>query len=123
LRAPERSRLAAQARIVAARKGASIAVRVYSPDGNLSIEKAVGGFLGRLDSRIMYDVGIDRSHGDSTGSEARDEWLATAEDLCLGNSVGYAQSQDVISRPCGHHAGERLWNPMSAVDLFRSRTY
>lgn len=120
LRAPERSRLAAQARIVAARKGASMAVRVYSPDGNLSIEKAIGGFLGRLDSRIIYDLGIDRSH--CPGTEARDEWLASVEDLCAANSVGYAQLQDVNSRSCGHHAGERLWNSMSAVELFRSRT-
>ncbi|KAH7400865.1 hypothetical protein DE146DRAFT_612508 [Phaeosphaeria sp. MPI-PUGE-AT-0046c] len=123
LRAPERCRLAAQARILAARKVTFMTVRVFVPDGNLGIEKTIGGFVGRVNSWITYDVRTDRDDIFNAESEPRSEWLMNAEDLCGERGAEYAHSQLRKMRSCGHHTGENLWNQtVLAEDLFQSRT-
>ncbi|OAL00591.1 hypothetical protein IQ06DRAFT_222192 [Phaeosphaeriaceae sp. SRC1lsM3a] len=122
LRASERSRLAAQARILAARRAAFMTVRVYAPEGDLEFEKTLGGFIGLVESRITYDVGTDRDRDADTESEARSEWLTDAEDLCEESSADSTHSHVRKLMTCGHHTVERLWNQtVLAEDLFKSR--
>ncbi|KAF1978625.1 hypothetical protein BU23DRAFT_595770 [Bimuria novae-zelandiae CBS 107.79] len=80
--APARSRLAAQARILAARRNPQMVVRVVDPEGNVCLEKSMAGYLGNVQSKIMYDLKPDRNRevvdGDVVDAH---EWLAGIDDV------------------------------------------
>ncbi|KAF1841952.1 uncharacterized protein K460DRAFT_388761 [Cucurbitaria berberidis CBS 394.84] len=108
---PMRSRLAAQSRIIAARKNTYMTVRVYDPEGILRLEKDIGGFMGQIGSKITYHLKADKSrsgHGlvGINGPE-RSEWIIKIEDL-----VGESEAADVecedSRRDCGHLVGSRV---------------
>ncbi|ORX99224.1 hypothetical protein BCR34DRAFT_606696 [Clohesyomyces aquaticus] len=58
---PAQSRLAAQARILIGRRTPFMTFRVTDPEGRVLLNKTVYGFLGKLDSRIVYEVKPDRT--------------------------------------------------------------
>jgi hypothetical protein len=119
--APARTRLAAQARILAARKTAYMAVRVYNPNGDLKINKAVGGFIGRLDSRVTYDLGADKGRASGVDHEGSNAWITNVEDLVGSQDAEGAQLRERLRGTCGHWIGGKLLNQsVMAEDLFRS---
>lgn len=82
--APTRSRLATEARILAARKNAFVTIRVYDPSDELQVDKEFGGYVGQLHSQITYDVKADngRTFGAAIdANEDRNEWITNVEDL------------------------------------------
>lgn len=79
---PTLSRLAAQARIVAARRKPYMAVRIADPLGNIVLEKTIRGFLGDLNSKVIYDLKPDRTREvmDEDDEDAH-EWLTGIDDI------------------------------------------
>jgi hypothetical protein len=120
--APARTRLAAQARILAARKATVMTVRVYDPQGELKINKAVGGFIGRLGSQIIYDLEVDRGRRTSSVNlEGSNAWITNIEDLVSAHDAEGMQSQETMRGSCGHRIGGNSMNQSVVVEeLFRS---
>ncbi|KAF2788635.1 hypothetical protein K505DRAFT_341931 [Melanomma pulvis-pyrius CBS 109.77] len=86
LLSPSCSRAAAEARILAARKQPFMTVRVTDPKGGVRVDSTIGGFLGRIDSKIAYEVRPDRSAvGETDGEVGRDgcgnKWIVGAADM------------------------------------------
>ncbi|KAG9192283.1 hypothetical protein G6011_11017 [Alternaria panax] len=89
---PMRSRLAAQSRILAARKNATMVVRVSDPEGKVRVNKVIGGHVGRIGSKIIYDL---RTTG-------RNEWITAIDDL-VGNTGDTGTGLSERNRgSCGH---------------------
>ncbi|KAH7139374.1 hypothetical protein B0J11DRAFT_41871 [Dendryphion nanum] len=63
------TRLAAQARILAARKHPCVLVHVTDPNGALRVGKPIGGFRGNVGSGIIYGVVADGGKVEGGGSE------------------------------------------------------
>jgi hypothetical protein len=104
---PTRSRLAAQARILAARKNALMTVRVYDPNNDLLINKVIGGFVGKVGSQIIYDLEADegRMNGTSTAEGAeRNDWITNVEDLVSNQDHEVVTAHERLWTACGHRA-------------------
>jgi hypothetical protein len=111
---PTRSRLAAQSRILAARKEKQMEFRVTDETGGVRVDRAINGYLGHLKSRITYGlrpdreryVGVDRGAWHDEEEEEEDEavnqWIVGVEDV-LGVFGGRERRFD----RCRHLAGER----------------
>jgi hypothetical protein len=109
---PTRSRIAAQARILAARKTALTTIRVYDPNGDLKTNKIVGGFIGQIDSPITYELRADRGSlsGATDNSSEQNEWIVNVE--------GFLEPDYEVKQPrdCGHKIGERTWKEAVMVE-------
>ncbi|EUC44984.1 hypothetical protein COCMIDRAFT_5743 [Bipolaris oryzae ATCC 44560] len=82
---PMRSRIAAQARILAAKKEAGMMVRVIDPEDEIIVEKVFGSYIGDLRSKINYELQPDRR------ASGRTAWVTEMEDLmgCRVNHDGH----------------------------------
>jgi hypothetical protein len=112
--APTRSRLVTQARILAARKNALMTVRVYDPSDELQLNKVFGGYVGKVSSKITYDVKADRGRALGAGTdddEERNEWIAGVDDL-----VCERDGENVGQSGCGHRVGPQA---VLVEELFR----
>lgn len=83
---PSRSRLAAQSRLLAARKQPFVSFKVTDPNGVVRINKTITGFLGDLRSNITYDLRPDRNRISSGGyndgdDEEVNEWITGIGDI------------------------------------------
>jgi hypothetical protein len=102
---PLRSRLAAQARILAARKKALMTVRVYDPTGSLKTNRVVGGFIGQVDSQITYELRADRGRISAAAigdASEHNQWIVNVEDFVGGQHVQGVQMPDKLQKNCGH---------------------
>jgi hypothetical protein len=121
---PARSRLAAQSRILAARKAAFMTVCVYDPNGDLKINKVISNFIGQIGSQITYDLSADRgrllgSTIDDIGE--RNEWITNIQDLISGPAHKDMQLWRRSWENCGHRAGKTFGTKAIMVDeLFRN---
>ena len=116
---PARSRLAAQSRILAARKNALMTVRVYDPSGDLKINKVVGGYLGQVGSQITCDLRADRGRtlGSVIGdSEERNQWITNIEDVVGEIDPDDGESRERSLGSCGHRLSERVGRNVVMVD-------
>jgi hypothetical protein len=105
---PLRSRLAAQSRILAARKNAAMTVRVYDPEGEVRLNKVIGGHIGHVGSKITYDLRAARN------SLERTEWITGIDDLVRR---GEDKGKERTGRGgCGHLAKGR--GAVRAEELF-----
>jgi hypothetical protein len=120
---PAHSWFAAQLRILAARKTAFMIIRVYNPDGDLKMDKIVGGFIGEVGSRIVYDMSVDRGRmlGDiNDGDVERNEWITNTEDLLGKVDHEGTQCAGRLWRRCGHWVEGQLKTKADTMDeLFR----
>jgi hypothetical protein len=119
---PTRSRLAAQSRILAARKERQMEFRVTDETGGVRVDRAINGYLGHLKSRITYGLRPDRERdvGSERGGlvdvdeededEATNQWIVGVEDI-LGVLGGRERRFD----KCRHLSGER--RGLRAVEL------
>lgn len=119
---PSKTRLAAQARILAARKVPLMMVRVYDPEGELCISSATGGFIGDLRSNIVYEVKPDGSRWPGNRDQSgppQPEWTAGIEDLVNERTDPNGRSHRLYWGSCGHRLGGRRGiNAMSVDELF-----
>lgn len=118
---PARSRLAAQSRILAARKQPFVAVRVTDPKGALRVDKMINGFMGDVRSDIAYVLRPDRNRmgGDGGAEEGGDggesEWFTGIGDVVgeweVVGGRGYGS--------CRHLVGGRVGrNTVNVEDMF-----
>jgi hypothetical protein len=70
---PARSRLAAQSRILAARKQPLMEFKVTDPTGELRVDRAINGYLGDLKSQITYVLQPDRDRVTTGGGSCWDD--------------------------------------------------
>lgn len=108
---PKRSRLAAQARIVAARHDAGVSFRLFDPEGELRVEKAIGGYIGQIGSMIEYNLKADRDEYCQT-------WITGVHDL-----MGSCDSENAATTghrlgSCGHIVERSRYNVAMIDDLF-----
>lgn len=112
---PMRSRLAAQSRILAARKKMFMTLRVYNPEGVLRLEKNIGGFMGQVGSKITYELRAPRS---GMNCPERSEWIAGVEDL-VGEMEGADEERERSRGVCGHLIRGRVGKSVVTVeDIF-----
>ncbi|KAH7380099.1 hypothetical protein BKA66DRAFT_560279 [Pyrenochaeta sp. MPI-SDFR-AT-0127] len=81
---PMRTRLAAHSRILAAKRDSFMMFRVQDPEGAVRLEKSIGGFTGRVGSKITYVLKADRSRTPGAAGDERSEhsqWITGIEDL------------------------------------------
>jgi hypothetical protein len=107
---PMRSRLAAQSRILAAKKNAAMTVRVLNPEGEVEVNKVIGGHVGHIGSKITYDLRAD------TETVGKSGWLAGMSDLARS-----AENTDIFERNrggCGHLVPNGGNNVVGVDDLF-----
>lgn len=119
---PSKTRLAAQARIIAARKDAIVTVRVYDPEGDIRIDTAIGGFIGDIKSKIVYDLKPDASRWpgnlDQSGPP-QPEWTTGIEDLVDERPHLNDRSRERFRGDCGHLIGGRTGkNTVRVEQLF-----
>jgi hypothetical protein len=116
---PARSRLAAQARILAARKSALMTVRVHDPNGDVKINKVIGGYLGQLGSHITYDLQADRGRTFNVVVEEQNEWITNVADLIGAPIAENAQLREKVRVNCEHRKGGKVWRQaVMAEELF-----
>ncbi|KZM22926.1 hypothetical protein ST47_g5928 [Ascochyta rabiei] len=119
---PSKTRLAAQARILAARKRPSTAVRVYDPEGEVRIDTAIGGFLGDIKSNIIYDLKPDKSRWPGNRDQSgppQSEWIVGIEDLVDERTPPSGRSRERSWGNCGHLVGGRVGcNTVRVEELF-----
>ncbi|KAF1836229.1 hypothetical protein BDW02DRAFT_494125 [Decorospora gaudefroyi] len=109
---PIRSRLAAQARILAARRNAAMAVRVFDPEGKVRLDKAIGGYVGLVGSKITYDL-----KADGGSSSERSSWITGIEDLVGDRDTEGADGEPRHMRgSCGHVVGVRVGKNVVRVE-------
>jgi hypothetical protein len=106
---PLRSRLAAQTRILTARKNAAMIVRVYDPEGVVRLNKVIGGYVGQVGSKIKYDLRADG------GSAERSEWITGIDDLV---GVGEDDGGERFRASCGYLVGARRRTAVKVENLF-----
>lgn len=119
---PSKSRLAAQARILAARKTPLITVRVYDPEGEMCIDTGIGGYLGDIKSSIMYDLKPDSSRWpgnlDQSGPP-QPEWITGIEDLTDERTGTQDKPCERHWGSCGHRVGGRVgYHTVRVEELF-----
>ncbi|KAF1920841.1 hypothetical protein BDU57DRAFT_509307 [Ampelomyces quisqualis] len=116
---PARSRLAAQARILAARKAALMTVRDCDPDGDGKVKKITGGFLGQIDSQITYDLQADKGRTFNAVLEEQNGWITSVDDLIDAPIAENAQLLERSRVKCEHRKGEKEWKgTVMAEELF-----
>ncbi|KAG9379789.1 hypothetical protein A1F94_010145 [Pyrenophora tritici-repentis] len=96
---PLRSRLAAQSRILIARKEAAMTFRIFDPEGKKRLDKTVGDYVGSVSSKISYHLKPD------DGLSEQSEWITGIDDLLYGDRVQDAAGEQApvrIRGPCGH---------------------
>ncbi|KAF2016318.1 hypothetical protein BU24DRAFT_450861 [Aaosphaeria arxii CBS 175.79] len=124
---PIHSRLAAQARIVAARRQPTVTIQVTDPAGTTRVSNSTSGFMGKLGSNINYDLLPDRARlctepfgdafeDDDDESEGKNAWLTVVRDLA-GGDRDLAGRSHFVAAPCGHilHSSK---STLTAEDLF-----
>lgn len=119
---PMKTRLAAQARILAARKAPFLTVRVYDSEGKLRIDTAIGGFIGDIKSNITYDLEPDKGrwpgNRDQNGPP-QPEWITGIEDLADERTPSNGRSCERFRGNCGHLVGGRAGcNSVRVEELF-----
>ncbi|KAF2473485.1 uncharacterized protein BDR25DRAFT_341529 [Lindgomyces ingoldianus] len=102
---PAQSRLAAQARILASRKVPFMVFRVTDPKGAVRINKTVYGFLGTLDSGIVYEIKPDRNRARSFGVKDDSGWGAEGDGNGKIGSEWITSIDDVIGDREGFSGG------------------
>lgn len=119
---PSKARLAAQARLIAARKVPLITVRVYDPDGEICIDTGIGGFIGDLNSKIVYDLKPDASRWPGNRDQSgppQPEWTTGIEDLVDERTASSDRSSEKHWGQCGHRVGGRRGhNTVKVSELF-----
>lgn len=119
---PSKTRLAAQARILAARKMPFVTVRVFDPEGEVRIDTAIGGFLGDIKSNIVYDLKPDASRWPGNGDQSgppQPEWITGIEDLADERTPPNDRSRERYWGICGHRVGGRVGcNTVRVDELF-----
>ncbi|RMZ71430.1 cyclin domain F-box [Pyrenophora seminiperda CCB06] len=123
---PLRSRLAAQSRILLARKEAKMRFCIFDPEGKKRLDKTVGDYVGRVGSKIEYCVRPDEGLGEQS------EWITGIDDL-LGDELvvvdaGHASSSSpsppsFVRNRCGHvgdgrGGGKRRRRRLGVENLF-----
>lgn len=115
---PIRSRLAAHARILAARAHPFVVVRVTDPDGKVRVEKSIGGFVGDVRSNITYDLKPDRDReAVDDDDEFVHEWITGIDDV-MGEWEGAGSgsgSRDGCQHAASGHAARCV---VEVRDLF-----
>lgn len=107
---PARSRFAAQARVLAARKDPYLVIRVINPDNIVQSEETIGGFLGDLKSRIRYDLKPDQEReAMDDEDESAHEWITGIDDVMGEWNIARGYSG------CRHGVGGRVGR--KAVDV------
>ncbi|PSN66820.1 hypothetical protein BS50DRAFT_493135, partial [Corynespora cassiicola Philippines] len=102
---PTRSRLAAQARIQAARRDPAFRIRVFDPRDVLRVERRVGGFVGEVGSRVTYEVRPDRARVGGAVASCEGQWEGGEWVLGIGDVVGEWEVVGRRGRACGHFGG------------------
>jgi hypothetical protein len=119
---PSKTRLAAQARILAARKAPFVIVRVYDPEGEVRIDTAIGGFVGDIKSNIVYDVKPDASRWPGSRDQSgppQPEWITGIEDLADERTPPNDRPREQYWGNCGHRIGGRVgYNTVRVDELF-----
>ncbi|KAF9697174.1 hypothetical protein EKO04_004814 [Ascochyta lentis] len=117
-----KTRLAAQARILAARNRPSTIVRVYGPDGEVRIDTAIGGFLGDIKSNIIYELKPDKSRWPGNRDQSgppQPEWIVGIEDLLDERTPPCEKLRERSWGNCGHLVGGRVGcNTVRVEELF-----
>lgn len=117
---PTRSRLEAQARILAARKNARMKVRLYNPSNDAQSNRAIGGFVGQVGSQITYDLRPDRRRMCDTiaeNGEEQNEWITNIEDLVEEQDLSGSGTRKKLWNECGHRVTGKT---VMVEELFRS---
>jgi hypothetical protein len=107
---PMRSRIAAQSRILAARKEAGMVVRVIDPDGNDRVDTIFGSYIGHLGSKITYELKPDRC------VTRRTEWVTGMEDLTGCRADQDRDALECAWGSCGHIDATGAGGKMVMVD-------
>lgn len=119
---PSKARVAAQARLLAARKVPLITVRVHNPEGEVCIDTGIGGFIGDLQSNIVYDLEPDTSRWPGNRDQSgppQPEWTTGIEDLVDERTASSDRSYERHWGSCGHRLGGRKGrNTVSVSELF-----
>ncbi|CAN9140093.1 unnamed protein product [Alternaria alternata] len=103
---PMRSRLVAQSRILAARKNATMVIRVFDPEGEVRVNKIIGGHIGHIDSKITYDI----------KTAGRSGWITGVADLVGDKGTELLRCNRAS---CGHFvSGGTGHSVLMAEDLF-----
>ncbi|CAN9124252.1 unnamed protein product [Alternaria alternata] len=103
---PMRSRLVAQSRILAARKNATMVIRVFDPEGEVRVNKIIGGHIGHIDSKITYDI----------KTAGRSGWITGIADLVGDKGTELLRCNRAS---CGHFvSGGTGHSVLMAEDLF-----
>ncbi|KAF2633676.1 hypothetical protein BU25DRAFT_10778 [Macroventuria anomochaeta] len=116
---PLKTRLAAQARILAARKTPFVTVRVYDPEGEVCIDTAIGGFIGDIKSNIVYDLKPDASRWPGNRDQSgppQPEWITGIEDLVDERTPPNDRSRERYWGDCGHRVGGRVGRNIVRVE-------
>ncbi|KAH6545739.1 hypothetical protein HBI81_008770 [Parastagonospora nodorum] len=117
---PTRSRLEAQARILAARKNARMKVRLYNSSNDAQSNRAIGGFVGQVGSQITYDLRPDRRRmcdAVAEDGEERNEWITNIEDLVEEQDLSGSGTRRKLWNECGHRVRGKT---VLVEELFRS---
>ncbi|KAF2199056.1 hypothetical protein GQ43DRAFT_377161 [Delitschia confertaspora ATCC 74209] len=113
------SRLAAHSRILDRRKLPCMYIKVEDPDGCLVDIHSIYGFMGRLESRVKYEVMPDQKRGCLGCEEGRNggesEWVTGIGGL-TGDSEDFEGEEAILGR-CGH-VNRRHREDVGAMDLF-----
>ncbi|KAF3049731.1 hypothetical protein E8E11_000434 [Didymella keratinophila] len=108
---PSKSRLTAQARLLAARKTPLVTVRVYDPEGEICIDTGIGGYLGDIKSDIVYDLEPDASRWPGNRDQSgppQPEWITGVEDLTDERTGAHDKTCERHWGSCGHRVGARV---------------
>ena len=110
---PIRSRLAAQSRILAARKEAAMTFRIFDPEGRKRLDKTFGDYVGHVGSKISYHLKPD------SGLSEQSEWITGIDDLLRDDQVmdaaGGRASVQTRGR-CGHVLDGRIRRSRTTVE-------
>jgi hypothetical protein len=85
-------------------------VRVFDTEGDVRVNKAIGGHIGRIDSKITYELRAD------VESAGRSEWITGIDDL-MGDAGD--EGTDLFERnrgSCGHVANRGIGRSVARVD-------
>lgn len=119
---PAKVRFAAQARILAARRTPFITVRVYDPEGEIRIDTAMGGYVGDINSKIIYDLKPDKSRWPGKRDQRgppQSEWITGIEDLTDERTPPNGRSRERFWGDCRHLIGGRVGcNTVRVGELF-----
>ncbi|XP_014555041.1 hypothetical protein COCVIDRAFT_103430 [Bipolaris victoriae FI3] len=107
---PMRSRIAAQSRILAARKEAGMMVRVIDPEDEIIVETVFGSYIGDLRSKLNYELQPDRC------ASGRTAWVTEMEDLIGGRGDQDGNGIERTWDLCGHTNGTSVDGKVVMVD-------